>query len=216
MTHIAETESLNGEAEAAAQASPVVHQPNEASNADRTATEGGKRRKGQKQPKSKPAAENKAADIVLAPADEMADQAGGNAEGAQAGKEELGKPADDVLTSYPNLAAWPANAGPVPLQTHLLTARALGMGAGTKRELAVAAYLRDEAGQFTLTTVAEALRAVLGGEFNVQRNVANSLQSGGFVKVTKGTTEGGASYHLELTEKGQAKVNEGLAERETK
>jgi hypothetical protein len=55
------------------------------------------------------------------------------------------------------------------------------MGPGTKRELAVAAYLRDEAGQYTLIRVAEALRAVLGGEFNVQRNVVKTLDAHGLV-----------------------------------
>jgi hypothetical protein len=110
------------------------------------------------------------------------------------------------------LAAWTVSAGPAPLRTHILTARALGMGAGTKRELAVAAYLRDEANQFTLSKVAEALRAVLGGEFNVQRNVVNGLQAGGLVKINKVTAEDGTSYRLELTAKGEARVNKWLAE----
>jgi hypothetical protein len=126
---------------------------------------------------------------------------------------ESGKPTDDVVVSYPNLAAWPVSAGPAPLPAHILTARALGMGPGTKRELAVASYLRDEASQFTLIQVAEALRAVLGGEFNVQRNVVKGLEADGLVTLNKVTTEGvGTSFHLELTLKGHAEVNRWLAE----
>ncbi len=88
------------------------------------------------------------------------------------------------------------------------------MGAGTKRELAVAAYLRDQASQYTLVQVAEALRAVLGGEFNVQRNVVNGLHAGGLVKISKITTEGiGTSFRLELTHQGEEKVKAWLAER---
>ena len=120
--------------------------------------------------------------------------------------------AKGVLASYPNLAAWPTSAGPAPLPAHILTARALGMGPGTKRELAVAAYLRADAGQFTLIQVAEALRAVLGGEFNVQRNVVKTLEADGLVKVNKVITEGtGTSLHLELTAAGETRVREWLA-----
>jgi hypothetical protein len=87
------------------------------------------------------------------------------------------------------------------------------MGPGTKRELAVAAHLRDEASQFTLVQVAEALRAVLGGELNVQRNVVKGLEADALVKLDKVTTEGvGTSFHLELTAKGQAEVNRWLAD----
>jgi hypothetical protein len=126
---------------------------------------------------------------------------------------EAGKPADDVLGSYPNLGGWPANAGPVPSSKRILTARALGMGAGTKRELAVAAYLRDEANGFALSNVAEAVRAVLGGEYNVQRNVATGLEAAGLAKINKVMVEGaGTSFRLELTAKGEAKVETWLAE----
>jgi hypothetical protein len=213
MTTITDNETVTGEAETTGKAEVPAQQAAEASKVDGRGAQDGKKRKGSKQPKGKPAAENNAADAVLAPAAEVSDQAA-SAEGRQVGKGEPGKPADEVLASYPNLAAWPVSAGPVPLQTHILTARALGMGAGTKRELAVAAYLRDEASQFTLVQVGEALRAVLGGEFNVQRNVANSLQSGGLVKINKVTVDEGTSYRLELTAKGEAKVNKWLVEHE--
>jgi hypothetical protein len=211
MNNVTEKEVSDGQAEALGLANPIV--ANEAS--DSTGAEGGKKRKGPKQPKSKPTAQKNAGDAVPATPAETPDQAATNADdGTQAVKGEPGKPDNDVLTSYPNLAAWPVSCGPAPLPTHILTARALGMGAGTKRELAVAAYLRDDAGQFTLVQVAEALRAVLGGEFNVQRNVANNLQSGGLVKINKATVENGTSYRLELTEKGEAKVKKWLAENE--
>jgi hypothetical protein len=86
------------------------------------------------------------------------------------------------------------------------------MGPGTKRELAVAAYLRDEASQHTLVQVAEALGAVLGGEFNVQRNVVKGLETDGLVTLNKVTTAGvGTSFRLELTPQGQAKVDKWLA-----
>jgi hypothetical protein len=134
--------------------------------------------------------------------------------GKQPGKTEKGEPSsppDDPLASYPNLAAWPVSAGPAPLPAHILAARAVGMGPGTKRELAVAAYLREDAGQFTLVQVAEALRAVLGGEFNVQRNVVKGLEADGLVKLNKVTTEGvGTSYHLQLTAAGETQVKKWL------
>jgi hypothetical protein len=127
-------------------------------------------------------------------------------------KDKLSSPPADPLASYPNLAAWPLSAGPAPLPAHILTARALGMGPGTKRELAVAAYLRDEASQHTLVQVAEGLRAVLGGEFNVQRNVVKGLETDGLVRLNKVTIEGvGTSFRLELTPQGQAKVDKWLA-----
>jgi hypothetical protein len=156
---------------------------------------GGKKRKAPKQPKTKSvgAAENDGGGSPVA--------AGATAEVAadeQAGKSEEGgatSAADYALAAYRNLGAWPESAGP------------------TKRELAVAAYLRDEAGQFTLIQVAEALRAVLGGEFNVQRNVVKGLEADGLVKINKVTIEGvGTSFHLELTAAGEAKVNEWLVE----
>jgi hypothetical protein len=170
---------------------------------------GGKKRKAPKQPKAKKVtAAEKDGSAAGAPAEPVAAE--------QARKAEQGGPAtsaDDVLVSYPNLAAWPESAGPAPLPAHILTARALGMGPGTKRELAVAAYLRDEAGQYTLIRVAEALRAVLGGEFNVQRNVVKGLEADGLVKLNKVTIEGvGTSFHLELTAAGEKKVTAWMAE----
>jgi hypothetical protein len=174
---------------------------------------GGKERKAPKQSKAKSAtgARSEGGGAPIA--------GGGTAETAaanEAGKSEQGGPAGsavDVLASYPNLGAWPVSAGSVPLPAHILAARALGIGPGTKRELAVAAYLRGEAGQFTLIQVAEALRAVLGGEFNVQRNVVKGLEADGLVKLTKITKEvGGTSFHLELTATGVATVNKWLAE----
>ncbi len=76
----------------------------------------------------------------------------------------------------------------------------------------MAAYLRDEASQHTLIQVAEALRAVLGGEFNVQRNVVKGLETAGLVRLNKVTTDGvGTSFRLELTPQGQAKADKWLA-----
>jgi hypothetical protein len=217
MTDIREDEAELGERHAVVQtqaAEGLLVSP-DSPDVDVAHTEGGKRRKVPKQPKAKKvaAAESNESSVSVA--------GGATAETAadeRAGKSEQGGPtnaADDVLAAYPNLQAWPESAGPAPLPMHILTARALGMGPGTKRELAVAAYLRDEAGQFTLVQVAEALRAVLGGEFNVQRNVVKGLEADGLAKLSKITTEVvGTAFHLELTAVGETKVSKWLAERE--
>jgi hypothetical protein len=172
---------------------------------------GGKKRKAPKAPKAK----------NVTAAEKDGGYAGATVETAlneQARESEQGGAnyaADDVLASYPNLGAWPVSAGPAPLPAHISIARALGMGPGTKRELAVAAYLRDDAGQYTLIQVADALRAVLGGEFNVQRNVVKGLEADGLVKLNKVTTEGvGTSFHLELTSAGAAQLKKWLAQRD--
>jgi hypothetical protein len=176
-------------------------------------SKGGKKRKAPKHPKTKVAtgaeSEGSSGPVAAGAGAEMATDER-LAESQEGGPT---KAADDVLASYPNLSAWPTGAGPAPLPAHILAARALGMGPGTKRELAVAAYLRCEAAQFTLIQVAEALRAVLGGELNVQRNVVKGLKADGLVELNKVTIEGvGTSFHLELTQEGETKVNKWLAE----
>jgi hypothetical protein len=211
MTNIRDDEfdAAHGEGDAVVQTEAAGEQPAlaESTAADDGEKKGSRKRKTPKHSKTKKE--------TAAETDTGAGALGGSTETAERSKDEQAKPdkpSDDVLASYPNLAAWPASAGPAPLSAHILTAPALGMGAGTKRELAVAAYLRDEAGQFTLVQVAEALRAVLGGEFNVQRNVVKGLEADGLAKLSKVTTEGvGTSFRLELTPQGQDKVNRWLA-----
>jgi hypothetical protein len=190
----------------------VQEQPNLAESAAVDAEKkSNKGRKAPKQSKSKneTTAVGATGDGTVAPSATV--QTAKKSKDKQPEKDEPSSPPDDPLASYPNLAAWPPSAGPAPLPAHILTARALGMGPGTKRELAVAAYLRDEASQHTLVQVAEALRAVLGGEFNVQRNVVKGLETDGLVRLNKITTEGvGTSFHLQLMPQGQAKVDKWL------
>ena len=117
---------------------------------------------------------------------------------------------DPYLGSYPQLKQWPKAAGLPPTRDHIITARALGVGRpGTKRELAVAAYLRDDAGLYHTGVIAAALVRVVGGTFNPMLNVVNRdlYASMGLIKTPlKVKVDGGTSYRLELNSKGVAKV----------
>ncbi len=124
------------------------------------------------------------------------------------------KPVDDILGSYPKLKSWPTKCGEAPSRDLIIMARGLAVGRpGTKRELAVAAYLRDCAGSFNTQLVAAALQHVVGGTFNPMLNVVNrDVCSGmGLGKVIKAKVEGGTSYRLELNAKGRARVAKFMA-----
>jgi hypothetical protein len=76
---------------------------------------------------------------------------------------------------FPNLEAWPRDkAGPPPSRDNIIAARALlGGNQSSKRELAVAAYLRPDALKYHTGQVALALQLVRGGSFNPLLNVVN-------------------------------------------
>jgi hypothetical protein len=112
---------------------------------------------------------------------------------------------------YGNMTAWPQHAGPPPSLDDIITARAMHIGKpGTKRELAIAAYLRECANTVPTGVVAAALQAVLKGDLNPLHNVANadferSLQYGRVIKTKVGS---GTAYKLQLFEKTQQIITE--------
>jgi hypothetical protein len=120
------------------------------------------------------------------------------------------KPAGDLYTGpYPQLKAWPKAAGAAPSRDHIIMARALGVGrVGTKRELAVASYLRDDALSYNTGTIAAALQAVVGGTYNTLLNVINRDVCGAMNlgKCIKAKVDGGTAYKLELNARGKTKV----------
>jgi hypothetical protein len=122
---------------------------------------------------------------------------------------------DPIMGSYPNLKKWPKACGAAPSRELILTARALAVGRdGSKRELATAAYLRPDAGQYHTGLVAAALQVVLGGKFNPIMNAVNhtlyrSMQV--INPVIKAKVDGGTSYRIELNGKGKAKVARYMA-----
>lgn len=106
---------------------------------------------------------------------------------------------------YPHMANWPSIAGPPPTVDDIITIRGLGkFTAGTKRELALAAYNRECASQYNTKLVAAALAEVMpGSKYNPMHNVANiefetALQYG---KVLKTKVGGGTAYKLQMFEK---------------
>jgi hypothetical protein len=86
------------------------------------------------------------------------------------------KPKDVITGPYAGaLKRWPKAYGPVPTRIELAKARALvGGRAGSKRELAVAAYLRPCAGSYTTGMVAWATKAVFNDTYNPILNVVNA------------------------------------------
>ena len=120
-------------------------------------------------------------------------------------------PIDPIMGNYPKLKAWPAKAGHAPDKVCIASARALlgsPRSAGSKRELAIAAYLRADSGKYHVGLVADALMKVCGGSFNPLLNVINAdiERSMGLGKCIKAKVEGGTSYRLELNAKGKARV----------
>lgn len=125
---------------------------------------------------------------------------------------------DAYLGAYPKLKAWPKAAGAAPTRMHIVMARALlnsPRAAGSKRELAIAAYLRDDAASVNTHLVAKALADVVGGTLNPLLNVVNRDVAGAnglnLGKCIKAKVEGGTSYRLELNARGKARVAKYLA-----
>ena len=129
----------------------------------------------------------------------------------------------DTMTTYetlgyPNMSNWPVDTcGLPPSIFDIKRARAFAMGKpGTKRELAVAAYLRDTAAQYDTKAVAWALQQVIGGAFNPLLNVINAdfVGSAKLGSVIKAKVGNGTAYKLVLNDKGMAKLQAcGLAEK---
>jgi hypothetical protein len=123
--------------------------------------------------------------------------------------------ADQWLSSYPNLKKWPKAAGPAPTRLHIATARALNIWrGGTKHELAVAAYCRDDATEYSVKTVAVALQCVLGGVYNPIMNAVNADIDAtyGYGKAHKVKVGTQTAYRVEFSAKGRAKVDKYFAE----
>ena len=119
---------------------------------------------------------------------------------------------------YPNMSNWPVDTcGQPPTIFDIKRARVFAMGKpGTKRELAVAAYLRDTAAQYDTKAVAWALQQVIGGAFNPLLNVINAdfVGSAKLGTVIKAKVGNGTAYKLVLNDKAMAKLAAcGLAEK---
>ncbi len=121
------------------------------------------------------------------------------------------------MSAYPRIKAWPAKAGTAPDKVLIASARALlgsSRSAGSKRELAIAAYLRADSGTYAVGLVADALQRVCGGSFNPLLNVINAdiernMNLGKCIKAK--VADGKAtSYRLELNAKGRARVAKAL------
>jgi hypothetical protein len=141
---------------------------------------------------------------------------------AKAPKAPKAKVLDAIYGPYGNkLKFWPKAAGPVPTRDQLITARALLAGGrpASKRELAVAAYLRPQAGNYTTHQIGVALSTVFNNAFNEILNVVNielvdthRLCTATKVKITPKGDRTGTSYSLALTPKGEKAVKQWRAD----
>jgi len=125
------------------------------------------------------------------------------------------KPAEIISGLYPQLTAWPrdAGAGKAPAKHLILAAMALGCGKRGKKVLALASYMRPDSHKYPTGAVAVALQTVCGGDFNPLHNVANiefchRLKLG---VVSKTKVDNGTAYTLHLNAKAKAKVTDYLA-----
>jgi hypothetical protein len=120
------------------------------------------------------------------------------------------KPGDPYTGSYANLKAWPRDkAGPPPSRDNIIAARGLvGSNRPSKRELAVAAYLRSVALKYHTNQVALALQLVCGGSLNPLLNVANRdlERKWNLGKVHKVKIEGGTAYQFRPNETGLRRI----------
>jgi len=122
------------------------------------------------------------------------------------------KPGDPYTGSYANLKTWPRDkAGPPPSRDNIIAARALlasNASNGTKRELAVAAYLRPDALKYHTNQVALALQLVCGGSLNPLLNVANRdlERKWKLGRVHKVKIEGGTAYQFRPNETGLRRI----------
>lgn len=129
-------------------------------------------------------------------------------------------PATDPYTASYNMKAWREKLwGPAPTRDHIVTAHALGATKGfTKQLLAVAAYLRPCAGDYSCVMIGHALEAVCPtGSPDVKLNVVNDRLMGMTPRpvelVTGKGSDGKKSYALSLTEAGQRMLERYKADR---
>lgn len=138
-----------------------------------------------------------------------------------AGKAVKAAPQVDPYTASYNMKAWREKLwGPAPTREHIVTAHALGATKGfTKQLLAVAAYLRPCAGDYSCVMIGHALEAVCPtGSPDVKLNVVNDRLLGmtprpvELLPNTKGI-DGKKSYALVLTKAGQRMVERYRADK---
>jgi hypothetical protein len=119
------------------------------------------------------------------------------------------KPGDPYTGSY-NLQGWPRDeAGPPPSRDNIIAARALlGSNEPSKRELAVAAYLRSDGLKYHTNQVARALQLVRGGALNPLLNVVNRdlVRKWKLGEVHKVKIEGGTAYQFRPNEAGLRRI----------
>ena len=129
-------------------------------------------------------------------------------------------PQVDPYTASYNMKAWREKLwGPAPTREHIVTAHALGATKGfTKQLLAVAAYLRPCAADYSCVMIGHALEAVCPtGSPDVKLNVVNDRLLGMTprpVELIMGKGgDGKKSYRLELTKAGQRMIDRYRADK---
>lgn len=122
-------------------------------------------------------------------------------------------PQGNMYTASYNMKAWREKLwGPAPTRDHIVTAHALGATKGfTKQLLAVAAYLRPCAADYSCVMIGHALEAVCPtGSPDVKLNVVNDRLMGMTPRpvelVTGKGSDGKKSYALSLTKAGERMV----------
>lgn len=104
---------------------------------------------------------------------------------------------------YTNMTAWPADCGAPPSPELIMQVRCLHIAKpATKRELALATYIRETALNYNTQQVAYALQQAMGGQFNPILNAVNITFK--YMKLGECVTakvNNGTAYKLILNDK---------------